>query len=453
MFPNNFLWGAATSAFQYEGANLEDGKGWSVADERCKNRAINHPQADASVASDGYHKLQEDVELMKELGIKSYRFSIGWSRLYPKGYGELNTDGLKYYDKLIDALVNNGIEPVVTLLHFDIPWNLIEEMEGFVDRRCVEYFEQFAKTCFEQFGDRVKYWLTINEQNVMSSMPSMCGLKEDETIQKKLVQANYNMFLASAKAVKACHDLCKEAKIGPCVSYPTFYPATCNPLDVEAAYLNMDLFCYYAMEVYVHGEYPKYILNKWEEDGVMPERKEEDATILKDGCADYLGLNWYTTQCVCAKSEGNLLNIGDKMDIVPNPYLKATEWGWNYDPKGLRIALRECYARFRLPLMICENGWSQQEELTDGKVHDEVRIQYIKEHVETMSKAIDDGVDLIGYQYWSFVDILSSSQGFAKRYGLVYVDRGEENTCDCKRYPKDSFYYYKKLIQTNGKGI
>ena len=447
IFPDNFLWGAATSAFQYEGGYLEDGKGWSVADERCQHKN----QADTSIASDGYHHLDEDILLMKELGLKSYRFSISWSRIYPQGIGEINQKGVAYYQKLINLLIENHIEPIVTLLHFDIPYALIEKYEGFVDRKCIDAFENYCKTCFELFGSKVKYWLTINEQNVMALLSDMLGIDgEDPAKEQKMIQANYHMYLASAKAVSACHEMLPNAMIGACVSYPTLYPETCHPLDVALAYELEERMAYAPMETYVYGKISPILLSNWKEKDKMPILLKEDAEILERGVVDFLGVNWYCTQTVGRSHSEVSLNIGAHINFKKNPYLEYGEWNWSYDPRALKMALKECYARYRCPILICENGWSERENLLDYKVHDQKRIEYIRDHIEEIYNAIKEGVEVIGYQYWSFVDILSSSQGFEKRYGLIYVDRDEKNAKQCKRYKKDSFYYYQEIIKNNG---
>ena len=448
-YPKDFLWGAATSAFQYEGAADEDDKGWSVADERCSWK--KQQQADTLTASDGYHHVEEDVMLMKKLGLRSYRFSISWARLYPDGDGELNWKGISYYQRLIQLLNENQIEPIVTLLHFDIPWALVQNYEGFLDRRCVEAFERYCRTCFELFGSQVKYWLTINEQNIMAMMPEMCGISnEDPDRERKLAQINYHMYLANAKAVILCHRLLPGAMIGPCVSYPTLYPETCHPKDIAIAYEMEERMAFAPMETYVYGMIPAYVLKSWEKKGYKPKQSQEDMDILKMGVADYLGVNWYCTQTVGMSTQGVAMNIGVEVKVKQNPYLEYGEWGWSYDPKAFKMALKECYARYRKPIMVCENGWSEIEELEGEEVHDQKRIAYLRDHINSMKEAIEEGVPVIGYQHWSFMDILSSSQGFEKRYGLIYVDREEFDMKQCKRYPKDSFYEYQKIIQLNG---
>ena len=311
----------------------------------------------------------------------------------------------------------------------------------------MDAFERYCRVCFERFGPLVRWWITINEQSVMCFATSMLGLKDDDPdLARKSVQANYHMYLANARAVAACHKLCPEAKIGPDVSYPTLYPMTCAPEDVRAAYDIEEEVAYAPMETYVYGTFPRWLLNKWEAAGTMPAREPGDDAILKAGACDFLGVNWYQTNVVSVEGSGNVLNMGTAMG-ARNPYLEYTEWGWSYDPSGLHIALHECWARFRKPIMICENGWSEREELdADGHVHDPKRIDYLRDHVHEMALALEDGIDLVGYQHWSFVDLLSSSDGFNKRYGLVFVDRTDFDEKECRRVPKDSFYAYQQII-------
>ena len=451
-FPKDFWWGAATSAFQYEGAATEGGKGWTTADDRCRLCATN--QADASVAVDGYHHWKEDVALLKELGAKAYRFSISWARVIPTGDGDVNEEGMAFYDQLIGALVEAGIAPVVTLLHFDIPFALVEKYGAFADRRAIDAFDRYACLCFERFGNRVKHWITVNEQNVMARIPEMLGYRADDpACAAKCAQANYHLYLASARAVASCKRMWPDALIGPDVSYPTIFAMSCSPDDVNAAFDLQQMMAYDPMRSYTSGHISLGERRAWEAEGIMPTMLPGDEEILATGIPNFMAVNWYCSTVVdtsAAGGDGGVLNIGAAFR-ARNPYLDYTEWGWSFDPRALRIALRECYDRFHLPLMVCENGWSQREELgADGAVHDARRIDYIREHAAAMSQAIDEGVDLIGYTYWSFVDILSSSDGMGKRYGLVYVDREDFDEKECARYPKDSFWYYRDLIARNG---
>lgn len=455
VFPSDFLWGSATAAFQVEGAYQEDGKGENTADTRCAMK--KDIQADTSVTADHYHKVEEDVALMKELGLKSYRFSICWSRIFPNGNDEqANAKGVAFYNHLLDELVKAGIEPVVTLLHFDIPTGLLHQYDGFASRRAIDDFDRYARFCFQQYGDRVTYWLTINEQNIMTNIKEMCGVEESdmEIVTKKLQQINYHMYVASAKAINSCHELLPNAKIGPAVSYSTIYPATCHPNDIFAAKTAQDVMAFAVMHMYVHGEYPAYYINYLKMQNAVPVMKKEDEAILKKAKPDYLGVNWYCTSVVKAgdPQPGEEVErvVPGLLHFIRNPYLAYTHWGWSYDPLGFRYALRECWDRFHMPIMITENGWSEIETLEDGTVHDAQRMKYLHDHIEQIRDAIDDGVHVIGYHTWSFMDVLSSADGFNKRYGLIYVDRDEFDAKECKRYKKDSFYYYKHVIASNG---
>lgn len=458
-FPDHFLWGASTSAFQVEGAFQEDGKGWNTADERCAMK--KDIQADTAITSDHYHHMKEDVAMMKEAGMKSYRFSICWSRIFPKGdEEEPNKKGVAFYDSLINELKANGIEPVVTLLHFDIPSGIIKKYNGFENRQAAYDFEHYARFLFQHFGDRVTYWLTINEQNVMAMNKEMCGIVEEDAYQtaKRLQNANYHMYLASALAIQACHELLPTAKIGPAVSYPTLLPASGNSKDVMAAKTAQDLFAFTPMHMYVYGSYPAYFINYLKKQGIALPIRPEDEAILKAGKPDYLGLNWYCTNMVKAgdpkEKDKSTMHIPGLFHTLQNPELEYTEWGWSYDPIAFRYALRECYDRYRLPIMITENGWSSVDVLEEnGRIHDEKRIAYLHDHIEQMALAIADGVEMIGYHTWSFLDLLSSSDGFRKRYGLVYVDRDEFDAKECKRYKKDSYYYYCQVMKSNGEDL
>lgn len=458
IFPSDFLWGAATSAFQVEGGYKEEGKGENTADTRCAMK--KRTQADNSIAADHYHKVSEDVALMKELGLKAYRFSICWSRIYPNGNDEQeNEKGVAFYDHLIDELVKAKIVPIVTLLHFDIPTQLLSEYDGFASRRAIDDFDRYARFCFNHYGDRVNYWLTINEQNVMMSIKEMVGETETDPVKlvKRMQQINYHLFMANAKAILSCHELLPNALIGPAVSYPTIYPASCDPKDMFAAKTAQDIMAFSYMNIYVYGEYPAYYTNYLKVQNALPKTLEGDELILKGAKPDYLGLNWYCTNVVKAgkpeSEDKESRSMGDLLHVIKNPNLDYTDWGWSYDPIGFRIALRECWDRYHLPMMITENGWSSVDVLENGQVHDQKRIDYLHDHIEQMRHAIDDGVEMIGYNTWSYIDLLSSSDGFNKRYGLVYVDREEFDAKECKRYKKDSFYYYQKVIHANGEKL
>ena len=463
VFPDNFLWGASSSAFQIEGAWDEDGKGLTVADYNSFKKS--HIQADTKVASDFYHNYEEDIDLMKELGMKTYRFSLSWVRIIPDGEGEVNRKGIEFYNKVIDKLINNGIEPFVTLYHFDLPFALVEKYNGWESRKTVEAFHRYAKICFKEFGDRVKYWQPHNEQNLIVRIEERINIYDEEDkwkIDKMRAQMDYNMCLAHALAVNSCHEMIEGSKIGAAVSSSVTYPMTCKPEDVYAARMNDNFKVYYMLDMHYYGEYPGYYIKYLKERNIMPYMKDEDKQILKSAKMDFIAVNYYRTNCAEALPvdethefgvrEGSVdFNMYGLFKMSMNPRLKATEYGAAIDPSGLRVALNEYWQRYHLPLIITENGLGTPDILEDGKVHDSYRIDYLRSHIEACELAIEDGVEMLGYCPWSLMDLLSSAQGFKKRYGLVYVNRTDDDLLDMKRIKKDSFYWYQKVIANNGK--
>lgn len=458
-FPDNFLWGASTSAFQVEGAYLEDGKGLSSVDTRKVPEGIT----DTKVASDHYHKYKEDVALMAELGLKSYRFSISWPRIYPDTSGKVNEDGLKFYDDLINELLKYNIEPLVTIYHFDVPKALTDEFGGWASRKCIDYYVEYARTLFKHFGDRVNKWSTINEQLMDMFNPDFSGTRgvEGEGSMKLTYQISHHMSLAEKKAMAACHEMLPNAKIGPVNCFQVVYPATSKPEDTLAALDAEELLSYMLLDVCVKGEYPKYVWNYLEERGIAPEILEGDEEILKSAKPDFIGLNYYFSLCVEAPNpNGKDEKLPpfwkyDKFDVVDNKFFKTSEWMVHgTDPVGLRLSLRKIHNRYNLPIIITENGYAQSEVLEEGDiVNDDYRINYIGEHLKQCELAISEGVELLGYCPWSFIDILSGRQGFSKRYGLVYVNRDEHDLKDLRRIKKKSFHWYKDVIKTNGKSL
>ncbi|MGN1383088.1 MAG: glycoside hydrolase family 1 protein [Eubacterium sp.] len=468
VFPNDFLWGASTSAFQVEGAWNADGKGMTVADYNSFKRSAI--QADSKVASDFYHHWREDIALMKQLGMKIYRFSLSWARIIPDGDGMVNYAGIDFYNQVIDELIRNGIQPFITLYHFDLPYALVEKYNGWADRRCVYAFERYAKICFEKFGDRVKYWQIINEQNLMIRVDERMNIQEPDPwkADKLRAQMDYHMFLAHALAMKACHEIVKNGKAGPAVSSTCTYPLTNKPEDVWAAKMNDAMKTVYCLDMHFYGKYPGYYERYLKERHIFPETQSEDADILKYGRPDYIAFNYYRTLCASylpADAEhplGSRVFRGNEVDFdqygycrdEKNTNLKSSEYGAQIDPMGLRIVLNDYYSRYHLPLIITENGLGMADTLTaDGKVHDDYRIDYIRQHLKACADAIGDGVDLMGYSPWSFEDLLSSHQGFRKRYGFVYINRDDMDLKDLRRIPKDSYYWYQNVIKTNGKEL
>ena len=462
IFPKNFLWGASSSAFQIEGAWDKDGKKMTVADYNSFKKS--HLQADTKVASDFYHNFEEDIDLMKELGMKTYRFSISWARIIPDGDGEINQKGIDFYNKVIDKLIENGIEPFVTLYHFDLPFALVEKYNGWEGRETVFAYERFAKVCFKEFGDRVKYWQPHNEHNLIVRVEERINIYNETDplkIDRMRAQMDYNLCLAHALAVNACHEMIEGSKIGAAVSSSVTYPLTCSPEDVYAARMNDNFKVYYMLDMHYYGEYPGYYIKYLKERDIMPHMEESDKEILKKAKMDFIAVNYYRTNCAKALPvddehpfglrEGKVdFNMYGLFKMTMNPNLNATEYGAAIDPSGLRVALNEYWQRYRLPLIITENGLGTADILEDGKVHDEYRINYLRDHINACALAIEDGVEMLGYCPWSFMDLLSSAQGFKKRYGFVYVDRTDNDTLSMKRIKKDSFYWYQNVIKTNG---
>jgi len=458
-FPTYFLWGASTSAYQVEGAYNEDGKGLSVQDLHKPSNGI----ADFTVASDHYHHYQEDVKLMSEMGMKAYRFSISWSRILPEGTGRVNDKGIEFYNNLINELKKYNIEPVVTIFHFDLPLALFKK-GGWSNRETIDAYVEYAKILFEKFGDRVKYWLTINEQNVMINHPNAVYPEGCELPSKKdLYQQNHNMFVAAAKVTNLCHDMISDGKIGPAPNITAIYPKSSNPNDVVAADDWESIRCWLYLDVAVYGRYNPLVWSYLKEKGYQPTIYPGDMEIIKSAKPDFLGINYYATATVeaahndghdCQPRNGDqqvMLGEEGVYRAASNDNLELSKFGWIIDPVGMRTTLRRIYSRYNLPILITENGLGAEDKIAeDGHIHDDYRIEYLKEHFLQTRLAMMDGVKVIGYCPWSFEDLVSTHQGYKKRYGFVYIDRDEENLKDLKRIKKDSFYWYKNTILNNG---
>ena len=466
MFKDNFLWGASTSAFQIEGAWNEDGKGLTSMDVRSFKK--EDQIATTKVAMDHYHRFKEDVQLMKKLGMKAYRMSISWARIIPDGYGKINQKGIDFYNQLIDELVKNDIVPIVTLYHFDFPMELIKKYNGFASRECINDFVRYSKVCFENFGDRVKYWLTINEQNMLTLVGPVIGtlmIPEGCTnVLKETYQQNHHMLVAQAKAMALCHEMLPGAKIGPAPNISLVYPASCKPEDVLAAQNYNAIRNWLYLDMAVYGVYNNLVWAYLEENDACPEFGEGDAEALKNGHPDFIGFNYYNTATVEASDGTEKLDPGADQQTArgeagvyrgyKNPNLPTTEFGWEIDPMGFRATIREMYSRYRLPMIVTENGLGAYDTLTeDGKVHDQYRIEYLRKHIEQIQLAITDGAEMMGYCPWSAIDLISTHEGMVKRYGFIYVDRDEFDLKTLDRYRKDSFYWYKKVIASNGEDL
>ena len=472
--PKDFLWGGAFAAHQFEGGWNEGGKGPSVVDVLTAGahgvpREITQTVEEDKfypnqVASDFYHRYKEDIKLFAGMGLKCLRTSIAWTRIFPNGDElEPNEEGLKFYDDVFDELLKYGIEPVITLSHFELPLHLAREYGGFRSRKVVDCFERFAKVCFERYKNKVKYWMTFNEINnqMDTGNPlffwtnSGVVVEEGEDPKAVLYKVAHNELLASAKAVIAGKEINPEFKIGCMVSHVPIYPYSCNPDDVMAAEEAMRQRYFFA-DVHCRGHYPSYALKEFEREGYDIGMEEGDAEILAKGTVDYVGFSYYMSTTV--KSDVHNENTGDIVNGalsngVENPYIESSDWGWAIDPVGLRYALNRFYDRYELPVFIVENGFGAVDKVSeDGKIHDQYRIDYLKKHIEQMELAVNyDGVDLMGYTPWGCIDLVSASTGeYEKRYGMIYVRRYDDGTGDFARLKKKSFYWYKKVIETNG---
>ncbi|WP_342275124.1 glycoside hydrolase family 1 protein [Spiroplasma endosymbiont of Cantharis lateralis] len=458
-FPKDFLWGASISAFQSEGAYNKDNKGMSVQDIKKYGDDVS----DFKVASDFYHRYKEDIVLFKEMGLKSFRFSIAWSRIIPTGDGEINQKGLQFYENLIDELIKNNIEPIPTLYHFDLPLSL-QEQGGWNNRELtVNAYLKYAEALFKRFAKKIKYWITFNEQNVMimiGSKVSILNGSQTAVNEKELYQQSHNMFIAQAKAVDLLRIYSTQAKIGPALNNVCIYPDSKKPEDYLSAQNASIMRNWYYLDAIVRGIYNPIAKKYFLDNNLMPEILDNDLDILKKGKPDFLSINYYTSGTVKENQEDankaikidqqTMFDINGLFSYSKNEYLGKTEYGWAMDPVGLRITLREVYERYQLPLMISENGLGLSEKLENETVNDQMRIEYYHQHIEQLQLAISEGVEVIAYNPWSAIDLVSSHQGFKKRYGFIYVDRTENDLKELKRYKKKSFYWYKDLISKNG---
>ena len=477
-FPKKFLGGGAMAANQAEGGWNAGGKGWSVQDVQIfkpeiavtdlkgcyeiTDEKIQQAMRDLSTASypkrrgnEFYHHYKEDIALMAEMGFRVIRLSIAWTRIYPTGEEtEPNEEGLKFYDAVFSEMQKYGIEPLVTLHHYEMPLNLALKYNGWADRRVIDLFLRYCKTVFTRYRKQVKYWLAFNEIDSISRHPfTAAGIVPErfpEDRQNQVYyQALHHQFVASALAASMLHEIIPGSKMGCMLTKLTTYPRTCKPEDALATqYRNLDNLFY--TDVLVCGEYPRLILKRLEKQGISVAMEPEDAAILKNGCVDFISFSYYMTMTESADPNAER-TPGNTVLGVKNPYLPSSEWGWQIDPIGLRYTLIELYDRYHCPLMIVENGLGAKDTLnTDGTVHDPYRIDYFRAHIEQMGKAIEDGVELIGYTTWGPIDLVSAGTNqISKRYGFVYVDADDEGNGTYRRIRKDSFGWYKKVIASN----
>lgn len=478
-FPKEFLWGGAISTSQADGAYLEGGKGLDTQDlryfdatwdkeKRTENRNINMTSKrfeEALKATDithypfrwgidFYHRYKSDLALFEELGLKIFRTSINWARIFPNGDDETpNEEGIQYYIDLFDECHKRGMKVFATILHYNIPVNLVTKYGGWKNRKLVDLYVRYAATLFKRIGNRVDYWLPFNEINCAKFNPynGCCLIKDqEEDYESAIFQCLHHQFIANALTIKAAHEILPGSMVGGMIARFTTYPATCKPADVMQAVLDENYKNYFYTDVMARGKYPSYTKRMFEESNIKIVKEDGDDEILKNNTVDFIAFSYYmsmvaTTDKNYEKASGNLVS-GNK-----NPYLKASDWGWQIDPEGLRISLNDMYDRYQLPIFIAENGLGAYDTLEDGEIHDSYRIDYLKQHIEQMGEAIKDGVDLIGYTMWGIIDIVSCGTiEMSKRYGVIYVDRDEEGKGSNDRYKKDSFYWYKKCIESNG---
>lgn len=475
-FKENFLWGGATAANQFEGAWDLDGKGPSISD-MCTNGSHTSPKRITPVWEEGtlypsreaidfYHHYEEDIALFAEMGFKVFRLSIAWTRIFPTGMeSEPNEAGLAFYDKVFDACKKHGIEPLVTISHYEMPYALIEKYNGWEGRECIDCFTRYCEVIFDRYKDKVTYWLTFNEINggtmPMGSALSLGTIKgysgpitEIPDKPQERFQGLHHQFVASAKAVKLAHEKYPQFKMGNMCIFATMYPYTCNPDDIVETQKQMQIMNWFCSDVQVRGAYPSYMDRFFEEKNIHIKMEDGDLEMLKEGTVDFYTFSYYMSNCV-ATGDAKDNSSGNLMGGVKNPYLESSDWGWQIDPKGLRYTLNEIYSRYQIPLMVVENGlgaYDKKEE--DGTVNDDYRIDYLKKHIEQMKEAVKDGVDLMGYTPWGCIDLVSASTGeMAKRYGFIYVDKYDDGTGTLARSKKKSFYWYKKVIETNGEEL
>ncbi|MDO4466861.1 MAG: family 1 glycosylhydrolase [Bacillota bacterium] len=494
-FPKGFLWGGATAANQYEGGYLSGGKGLAVADTLTGGDGIHgiprkfiiempdgsrkevfgsHGEVPAGgkaivdpdtyypshVATDFYHHWKEDIALFAEMGMKCFRLSINWTRIYPNGDDETpNEEGIQFYINVFKECQKYGIEPLVTIYHFDCPLHLANEYDGMVSRHTVDAFTRYARTCFERFKGLVHYWLTINEININTNF-MMNGVHDHISNKQNAEQARWNLFVCSARAVVIGHEVDPTNKIGLMIAQMGSYPYSCNPEDVLAELEGgRDLKWFYG-DVQCRGYYPSYKVKQLERDGIVIKKEEGDDEVLKQGVVDFYSFSYYNSFPMACKETldrevGNMTD-GNQMRGLKNPYLKESEWGWPIDPTGLRITLNQIWDRYQLPMIIVENGLGALDTVEeDGSINDDYRIDYMRTHIKAMKDAIElDGVDLFGYTPWGHIDLVSAGTGeMRKRYGFIYVNMDDDGNGDLSRTKKKSFYYMKKVYESNGEDI
>lgn len=483
----DFLWGGALSASQAEGAWDEDGKSpiamdYGLVGSSQEMRLLTYKDSDGKSskipffqqlpsggeyellednyyinhkASDFYHKYKEDIAMFGEMGFKTLNLSVSWARIFPKGYENgVNSKGVEFYRDVFKECRKYNIEPLVTLHKYDTPIYFTKKLGGWNSRVMIDEFYEFSKVCFEEFSGLVKYWITFNEINSLSIPAFLPSEMPQELLQSNFTQLHHQL-VAAAKVTELGHSIDSDYKIGNMFSGLFYYPLTCDPKDVLESQKVVRNMCYYCSDTQVRGEYPYYAESIWNELGITLDITEQDIKDLKKGKSDFVAFSYYMTNCVTTHENESQMAKGNLSIGHRNPYLKYSEWDWSMDPDGLKYALHELYGRYNTPLFIVENGLGATDILTDEKqVHDDYRIDYLRQHISSMKEAVEEGVDLMGYTTWGSIDIVSVSSGeMSKRYGFIYVDVDDKGKGTFNRYPKDSFYWYKKVIESNGEEI
>ncbi|MFM9277858.1 glycoside hydrolase family 1 protein [Paenibacillus jiagnxiensis] len=475
-FPKDFLWGGATAANQCEGAYLQDGKGLSIVDvmtvgSHTKSRMITTDIKDGEYypnhkAIDFYNRYKEDIALFAEMGFKVFRMSIAWSRIFPNGdEKEPNEQGLKHYDEVFNELHKYGIEPLVTISHYEMPLSMAKKFGGWNGRECIDLYVKFCEVIFERYKDKAKYWLTFNELNTSTietaSWLNLGVLKEekDTDFMKQEVplqvrfQGLHHQLVASAKVVKIAHEKYPHFKMGSMMAYFAIYPLTCHPDDMLLVQQKSQINNYFAADIQVRGYYPSYGKRYFEENNIVIKKEREDDQILSEGTVDFISISYYMSFCETTQQNEAVVS-GNMMGGVRNKYLETNAWDWQTDPKGLRWSLNNLYDRYQKPLMIVENGFGAHEKLVNETVEDDNRIDYVRDHIIQMNEAIKDGVELLGYTMWGCIDLVSGGTGeMSKRYGFIYVDCDDYGNGTMKRYRKKSFDWYKNVISSNGEQL
>ncbi|EOL8971312.1 glycoside hydrolase family 1 protein [Cronobacter dublinensis] len=459
-FPDGFLWGGAIAANQVEGAYLTDGKGLSTSDVQPQGilgPVVERVPGDSGikdVAIDFYHRYPEDIALFAEMGFSCLRVSIAWTRIFPNGdEREPNDAGLAFYDRLFDELAAHNITPLVTLSHYEMPWGLVTQYGGWGNRETIAFFERYARTVFTRYQHKVKRWLTFNEINMSLHAPMTgVGLPEDSS-QAQIYQAIHHQLVASALAVKACHEIIPDAKIGNMLLGGLMYPLSCKPDDVFAALQENRTWQFFG-DVQCRGAYPGYMLRWFRDNHITLNITEEDRAVLRS-TVDFISFSYYMTGCVTTNEALNQQARGNILNMVPNPHLQSSEWGWQIDPVGLRTLLNVLWDRYQKPLFIVENGLGAKDRVeADGSINDDYRIDYLNDHLVQVREAIDDGVEVMGYTSWGPIDLVSASKAeLSKRYGFIYVDRHDDGSGTLARRRKKSFAWYKAVIASNGASL